>query len=460
VLPTPACQWREFAGFPDLLRLHRHNPERYPHLLESVAHGPPQARYDILFAFPGDSLRLTGVGRLESVTDYGHGDFLDALDRAWHSARIPTQPELPVPFHGGWFLYLGYELADSIEPSLTGLPHDPAWPMAFAQRFAVAAVRDHSLRRTWLVGEPGTEEQLAVLEHDLRESADIDTACDLPGIDGIREEDPALHRKRVERILEYIRAGDTFQVNLSRHWQIEFAHPPAPGALYAQLRRTNPAPFAALVSLSAGCAIVSSSPERLVSARHGRISTRPIAGTFPRSTDCDEDQRLAQRLVRTPKERAEHVMLVDLERNDLGRVCVPGSVQADELLVVESYRHVHHIVSSVSGALRPEVTPAQIIRAVFPGGTITGCPKVRTMQIIAELENEPRRAYTGSVGYLNRDGSLDLNILIRTLQLDGTHVSLRAGGGIVADSDPQRELEETRSKARGLLAVFEHGGRP
>jgi len=155
-----------------------------------------------------------------------------------------------------------------------------------------------------------------------------------------------------------------------------------------------------------------------------------------------------------PKERAEHIMLIDLERNDLGRVCVPGTVRVDELMTLESYRHVHHIVSNVHGRCRPGVTPGQVMRAVFPGGTITGCPKVRCMEIIAELEQAPRGAYTGALGYVNRDGSMDLNILIRTLTLVDRRVSLRAGAGIVADSVPMRELEETRAKARGLLEAL------
>jgi len=162
-----------------------------------------------------------------------------------------------------------------------------------------------------------------------------------------------------------------------------------------------------------------------------------------------------------PKERAEHVMLIDLERNDLGRVCEPGSVQVDELMTIESYARVHHIVSNVSGRLRAEVTPVGALRAVFPGGTITGVPKFRCMQIIAELEGIGRGAYTGSLGFLGRDGAMDLNILIRTMTVMGRNIELRAGAGIVADSDPQRELEETRAKARGMLAVFStSGGEP
>jgi len=191
-----------------------------------------------------------------------------------------------------------------------------------------------------------------------------------------------------------------------------------------------------------------------VRIRHGVIETRPIAGTHPRSTDPTQDLQLKAQLLSTAKERAEHIMLVDLERNDLGRVCKPGSVTVPALLDVATYAHVHHLESTVRGELRPGVTPGEVIRALFPGGTITGCPKVRCMQIIRELEQAPRLAYTGSMGYINHDGSLDLNILIRSFMLQGSRLQFWAGAGIVADSVPQRELNETRAKAKGLLRAL------
>jgi anthranilate synthase component 1 len=199
---------------------------------------------------------------------------------------------------------------------------------------------------------------------------------------------------------------------------------------------------------------VSSSPERLLQVRDGIISTRPIAGTRPRSNNSETDEKLSAELIAHPKERAEHVMLIDLERNDLGRVCKPGSIDVDEMMVLESYAHVHHIVSNVQGQLRDDVSPGDAIRAIFPGGTITGCPKIRCMEIISELESGSRGAYTGSIGYLNRDGSMDLNILIRTIVIHGHDIRLRAGSGIVADSEPQAELAETRAKAKGLIQAL------
>jgi anthranilate synthase component 1 len=256
------------------------------------------------------------------------------------------------------------------------------------------------------------------------------------------------------RAKEYVRAGDIYQANLSRPWVLELAREPDIATLYNRLCQANPAPFAALVQWR-GTTILSSSPERLVRiGSDRRIDTRPIAGTRPRSRRPGDDLAEMTELAAHPKERAEHIMLIDLERNDLGRVSEPGSVRVDELMSIESYAHVHHIVSNVTGKLRPDVTPVGALRAVFPGGTITGVPKFRCMQIIAELEGVGRGAYTGSLGFLGRDGTMDLNILIRTMSVLGRRVELRAGGGIVADSDPQRELEETRAKARGMLAAF------
>jgi anthranilate synthase component 1 len=188
--------------------------------------------------------------------------------------------------------------------------------------------------------------------------------------------------------------------------------------------------------------------------QNGDISTRPIAGTRARQGTAEQDRHDTAELVAHPKERAEHIMLIDLERNDLGRVCEAGSVAVDEYMVTESYAHVHHIVSNVRGRLRADRSPVDALRALFPGGTITGCPKVRCMQIIAELEGEGRGAYTGSLGWLGTDGDADFNILIRTLTLRDDLIELRAGAGIVADSVPERELEETRAKARGMLRAF------
>ncbi len=429
----------EIAGPSDLRRLHRDNPSRYPFLLQSTAPGGDLGRYDILFTAPGDAL----------VAQQGTG-FLAALDARWQAERL-TLPSRDLPFTGGWFLYLGYELAAEIEPGLD-LAVDSQLPAAFAVRCHAALVYDHARDTCVLVRETPDCLEFADLLTDIRATRGVADAPP-PAVTGVVEEDPARYTEAVLRAKEYIAAGDIYQANLSRLWTAEFAADVDPAGLYAALCASNPGPFAGMARWG-DIEIISSSPERLLSVRDGVASTRPIAGTRPRSDDANLDGNLSAELFAHPKERAEHIMLIDLERNDLGRVCEAGSVEVDEMMVLESYAHVHHIVSNVRGRLRAGVTPGQAIAAVFPGGTITGCPKVRCMEIISELERGPRGAYTGSFGYLNRDGSLDLNILIRTMVRERNRVTLRAGAGIVADSDPQAELEETRAKAEGMLRAI------
>lgn len=456
---APGYVCRRLTALPDLVALHSRFPERYPHLLASVAHGTPRARYDILFAFPGTTLTLEADSALyRDGQALGPGDFLDTFDRDWQAQADPANGEgAPdddaLPFTGGWFVFLGYELASQIEPTVSGIRFDAAFPVACATRVPAAIIIDHARQRTWLMCESGQSKDLMpILEQDALTSCAAN--ADALVLKDIHEEEPQRFLDHVRAVQEYIRAGDVFQVNLSRLWRLTLDTPVKSAQLYRRLCAANPAPFAGLMTWGDEHAVISSSPERLAAVRGRTVHTRPIAGTYPRSPDAAQDRALSLDLLRHPKERAEHVMLIDLERNDLGRVCRTGSVQVKELMTLESYRHVHHIVSEVTGELREDVTPAQVIRAVFPGGTITGCPKVRCMQIIAELEQAPRAAYTGSMGYINRDGSLDLNILIRTIVRNGQEISLRAGAGIVADSVPERELAETRAKAKGMLAAL------
>jgi anthranilate synthase component 1 len=430
---------REVAGPGDLRELHRVNPSRYPFLLQSTATGGPLGRYDILFAFPGDSL-VAGNGAA----------FLDELDARWQEERTGA-PGSTLPFTGGWFLYLGYELAAEIEPAL-GLDEDPLLPSAFAVRCPVALVYDHETASCHFISEL---EDSAIRQTVVDDVAGLIRVPDVKraGIVDVEEEAARAFTEAVVRAKEYIAAGDIYQANLSRQWNAYTSTDLAASDVYDALCASNPAPFAGMARWGE-VEVISSSPERLLEVRDGIASTRPIAGTRPRSTDAALDDSLSAELFAHPKERAEHVMLIDLERNDLGRVCKAGTVEVNEMMVLESYAHVHHIVSNVQGQLREDVTPGQAIAAVFPGGTITGCPKVRCMEIISELEQGPRGAYTGSFGYLNRDGSLDLNILIRTMVKYGDHLTFRAGAGIVADSDPEAELAETRAKAEGMLRAI------
>jgi anthranilate synthase component 1 len=453
---------------PDLTALHELNPARYPYLLQSIAQSTQHVQFDILFALPQQTLSLENSGALllrtvdSEITPLNtQSEFLAVFDERWRALQKTTNtttshPE--IPFRGGWFLFLGYELVQQIEPSLT-LPVDTAndLPMAFATHIPIAVVINRGSGEWYFISEPEYEDQLSLVRHDIESIAvsnfSRNTESSATIIKSIFEEPGENYLSGVKRIKEYIKEGDVFQVNLSRLWTAELQPNVSDITLYRRLMQSNPAPFFALATYKQH-SIISSSPERLVKVSGDQIETRPIAGTRPRGDTEGLDAEKLQELIGHPKERAEHIMLIDLERNDLGRVCKSGTVKVNELMTLETYAHVHHIVSNIEGTLREDITPGDVIRAVFPGGTITGCPKVRCMEIIAELEAQPRGAYTGSLGYVNHDGSMDLNILIRTLVKNANQITLRAGAGIVADSDPQKELEETRAKAKGLLLAL------
>jgi anthranilate synthase component 1 len=463
-------------GPEDLRRLAYAEPSNFPVLLDSAAQGP-LGRYSILAAYPQAALWLDSAGLLRragaapaATTEEG---FLNALEELWRQepppARAPPGILETCPFRGGWMVYLGYELAAEIEPKLA-LPATTAHsaPQAFALRVPAALIYDHETGQGRAIIEHGQPElRWRLLDALAAHGAAAAGGAQLPaagagpiGALELEEEDPERFGDAVDKALEHIRAGDIYQANLSRRWRARFRTRldgtalKATGArLYERLRVHNPAPFAALARFQ-GWQLLSSSPERLVRVTGRHVETRPIAGTRPRSRRADADLREIEALIAHPKERAEHIMLVDLERNDLGRICRPGSVRADELMRTESYAHVHHIVSNVCGELNDGLTPVDVLRAVFPGGSITGCPKFRCMQIIAALEHSARGAYTGALGYINGDGSMDFNILIRTITLDASALEFRAGAGIVADSDRQLELLETRAKARGMIAAL------
>ena len=433
---------------PDLTAITAALPERYPYLLESSAGGPLD-RYSLLLRTTGDTLELHADGRLVGP---GEGDaFLDRMEGWYRSEAIEETPLKDTPFIGGWFLYLGYELAGEIEPSLDLPPARDGLPVALAARCDGAVlVRHGAPESAALVAE--CPEVLDSMTSELF-GIDHDVTASLTVLDELSAEPAEIFRAQVRTIKEYLLAGDVFQVNLSRGWQGHISPGVDPVRMYRALRTANPSPFGGFM-LHGDHALLSSSPERLVEVDGRSVQTRPIAGTHPRAADRDQDEALSRRMLAHPKEQAEHIMLIDLERNDLGRVCEPGSVEVDELMVLESYAHVHHIVSNVRGTLRPDVSPIGVIRAVFPGGTITGCPKVRCMEIIAELEGQGRGFYTGSMGYLDRRGRMDLNILIRSMLVGPESLSFRTGAGIVADSDPGLEVSETVHKARGLLAAL------
>ena len=304
-----------------------------------------------------------------------------------------------MPFVGGWFVLLGYELANEIEPRLELAP-DARQPVAVALRVPVAIVRDRETECAWIVAEEGSEADIARVQADIDGLQAAAPRARGALIDALAEPDPEHFLSAVRQGSGSYRGRRRVSVQPVARMDGRLVARSRCGGRLRRLARANPAPFAGLLTLP-DMSVISSSPERLLRTDGRIVETRPIAGTRPRVAGDDDDDRRGE-LHGNPKERAEHVMLIDLERNDLGRICRPGSVEVDEFMVIESYAHVHHIVSNVRGRLRDGTTPGTIIRSVFPGGSITGCPKVRCMEIIRELEDRPRGAYTGAMGYINR----------------------------------------------------------
>jgi 4-amino-4-deoxychorismate synthase (2-amino-4-deoxychorismate-forming) component I len=456
----------------DLLSLYQLDPSFYPALLESVSSNHSEKSFDILFLNPQETLLLDHQQRLHfsDNSQLNHqtakdNNFLNAFNLLSQKPNIindgPSISHPYYPFSGGWFVYLAYELANQIEPTLNLANYNQHMPIAYACRYSSALIYDHSKKELVIFCEQKSQldKLFNKIGKDIARAKELQAKVTLSLLDlpEISQDPPQHYLTSVKKIKEYILDGDVFQVNLSRKWQMDInqsEHNKLAALLYEQLRKNNPAPFSALVHIMEN-SIISSSPERLVKVKNNIIESRPIAGTRPRGKTPQLDQQLIQQLHDHPKEQSEHVMLIDLIRNDLGRVCVPGSIHVNEFMVNESYQHVHHIVSNVLGKLADNIKPGDVISAIFPGGTITGCPKVRCMEIIAELEQSARGAYTGSLGYINNDGSMDLNILIRTMVLEQNKnkqcLSLRAGAGIVTDSNPDKELLETYAKAKGLL---------
>ncbi len=366
----------------------------------------------------------------------------------------PNAPDLP--FTGGWLGWLGYDTAWEIERLPIVNPNPLPFPVAFWYEPECFAVLDHETQSLWIAAP--TFEQCDRLVNRLDDpviqpviQSVIQPVQTLPRFLKSQSDYEAI----VLRAKKYIQAGDIFQANLSLRFEAETNADS--WAIYQSLHRINPSPFASYWKTPWGD-VISCSPERLVQSSNGKIQSRPIAGTRARGLNPECDRQLAEELRLNTKEQAEHIMLVDLERNDLGRVCEWGTVQVDELLVIERYSHVMHLVSNVIGNLRSQLNAVDVIRALFPGGTITGCPKVRCMEIIEELEPVRRSLFYGSCGYLDYRGHMDLNILIRTLLYaskgEGAIVWGQVGAGIVADSDPEREWHESLHKAQAQLAAL------
>lgn len=426
----------------NLLACHAHDSKRYPYYLESQKYLNEQSRYDILFAFPEQKIVA------EKLTS---NNFITQFNQQFSKSSGTHLSKAELPFTGGWFVFFSYEYIAHIEFTLSSLDVDDSLPIAIATRIPAAIINDHGNKSSWLICEKGKEALLEKLYIDITSCSQI--TVNKPSIN-LNEDDPNRFLKGVQKINTYLKDGDTLQVNLSRQWSGVLSKETDYLDIYRALQISNPSPFAGLAVFD-DTIICSSSPERLIKTLGNTVEMRPIAGTRPRDINKERDVRLKNELLSNTKENAEHIMLLDLIRNDLGRFCQTGSIKVDEKMTVESYSTVHHLVSKVSGLFDPsKINPMDIINAVFPGGTITGCPKIRCMEIINELENQPRGAYTGSMGYINNTGDMDLNILIRSIVVKDEFLNFRTGAGIVADSIANNELIETQHKAKGLLKAL------
>ena len=442
-------------------------------LLESVEHGERWSRYSFVGWNPHGTIslidgRLVVDGNLPVQID-GASGILDAMERVLAECKSPMIAELP-PLQGGLMGYLGYDVIREVE-RLPNPPHDDReFPDAIVGMIGSLAAFDHWKQRVYLIesvpvgGLSDTEIDAAYDAAQVRIDASVVRISGSLAYEPVEppragEEPPEVrpittpeqYMRAVEVAKEHVRAGDIFQVVLSQRFDVDLEADPFD--FYRVLRQVNPSPYMYFVQ-HPSITIVGSSPEPMVQLRDGQVISRPIAGTRRRGRDDAHDRRMAAELKESPKEVAEHVMLVDLARNDVGRVARFGTVKVDELMTLERYSHVMHLTSQVSGALREDLGPIDVLRATLPAGTVSGAPKVRAMEIIDDLEPVKRGPYAGVVGYVDFSGNLDTAIAIRTMFVDGNRASLQAGAGIVADSDPAEEMLECRNKAAALLSAI------
>ncbi|MFG6179091.1 aminodeoxychorismate synthase component I [Halomonas sp. THAF12] len=421
-------------------------------LLDSGRPAAPGGRYDILSSDPLSVLEIDAAGRC-------HGD--DALpadippfaaQQALLERLSRDVPDSDLPFLGGLIGYWSYDLGRCLEPIPGRARPAAGLPAARVGLYDWALILDHERREAWLVASPERRAQVLSWLEASTDEDDGDTDEDFRLTDDFAAEmsrDDYL--ARFDAVQRYIRAGDCYQINLAQRFSA-----PYEGDLwtaYRRLRRATPTPFSGFLAWG-DRAILSMSPERFLHCAEGRVETRPIKGTRPRGATPEEDHRLAEELSASVKDRAENVMIVDLLRNDLGRVCRPGTVRVPQLCGLESYANVHHLVSVVTGELGEQHSPLALLAAAFPGGSITGAPKVRAMQIIDELEPSARSAYCGSLGYVDVRGHMDTSIAIRTAVADRGRLHLWGGGGLVADSEGEAEYTETLDKIRHLMAAL------
>ncbi|MBC8003787.1 MAG: anthranilate synthase component I [Opitutaceae bacterium] len=407
---------------------------------------------------------LTGGKRRTFVAD---DDVLAALEREMKPYRAVSHGALP-PFSGGMVGFLSYDAVRQFEPTLGPPPPDVLGiPDALFMLADTLVVFDHRLRRMQVIANAfideftSPEQAYTAAQGRIASMLEIlNRPLHVAALNGLQKVDPGesasnTSRQEFEKMVrdgkEFIAAGDIFQFVPSQRFEADFDRPAVD--LYRALRLVNPSPYMFILEMD-GFALVGSSPEVHVRAINGRIDIRPIAGTRWRGKTPEEDDALAAELLADPKERAEHLMLVDLARNDVGRIAKHGKVHVDDFMTVERFSHVMHIVSNVTGELDPTHSAYDVLRATFPAGTVSGAPKIRAMQIINSLEKNKRCAYAGAVGYFGFDGSHDSCITLRTCLLKGGKVYVQAGAGVVADSDPAYEYEETVNKAKGMLRAI------
>ena len=458
-LETPVAAYLKLVG------------EQRGFLLESVEHGERWSRY----SFVGWNSRATLMARGANLEVEGEippsvprdQGMLAAIEELAKQYTSPYIPELP-PLQGGVMGYLGYDIVREVE-HLPNVPHDDrGMPDGVMGIIGSLAAFDHWRQRVYMIESVQTlgvndldaaysKASAAAMANAERLSQPLEyTPVEPPRADDVLPEARSSmpggqYQRAVEVAKEYVRAGDVFQVVLSQRFDVDLAADPID--VYRVLRQVNPSPY--MYFLHHGdVTLVGSSPEPMVQLLHGKVVSRPIAGTRKRGRDDEHDRKLAGELRENPKEVAEHVMLVDLARNDVGRVAKFGSVHVDELMTLERYSHVMHMTSQVSGDLVDGLTPIDVLRATLPAGTVSGAPKVRAMEIIDELEPVKRGPYAGVVGYIDWSGNLDTAIAIRTMFVGPTGASLQAGAGIVADSVPEDEDLECANKARGLLVAL------
>ena len=429
----------------------------YPVLLDSALARPGLGRYSYVTADPFLVVRSEGrrveVIERENVIQLEDNPF-SVLQRLLSDFRTNRQLNGP-PFQGGAIGYFGYEMGGLLErlPGVAvddlGLPDMSIgfydWVVAF----------DHANGRAWLITTNFSKEGRAKWALDRIRVGRFASASKngMPSITTNLRSNFTRDQyvDAVRCVKRYIAAGDIYQANISQRFEATVDADPWP--LYQALRNTAPAPFGAYLRFPEA-SVLSGSPEQFLRVENGLVETRPMKGTRPRGSTPEDDDRLRRELAASEKDRAENIMIVDLLRNDLGRVCIPGTIRVPELFTVERYPNVHQLVSSVTGELRPEHDAVDLLTACFPGGSVTGAPKIRAMEIINEIEPVQRGVYCGAIGYIGFDGSMQLSIPIRTMLTKGRQVYLQVGGGIVADSDPESEYQETLVKARGGLEAL------